>query len=68
MPDPTTGLDDGMLMSSGLTPSTGHQHSSRESKNMEVSKIAAHIRFSKDIGGSWKSLRAGEVCQPTSTY
>ena len=23
---------------------------------MEVSKIAAHIRFSKDIGGSWKSL------------
>ncbi len=23
---------------------------------MEVNKIAAHIRFSKDIGGSWKSL------------
>ena len=23
---------------------------------MELSKIAAHIRFSKDIGGSWKSL------------
>ncbi len=23
---------------------------------MEVNKIAAHIRFSKDIGGSWKSV------------
>ena len=23
---------------------------------MEVSKISANIRFSKDIGGSWKSL------------
>ena len=23
---------------------------------MQISKIAAHVRFSKDIGGSWKSL------------
>jgi len=23
---------------------------------MEVNKISAHIRFSKDIGGSWKSV------------
>ena len=26
---------------------------------MEVNKISAHIRFSKDIGGSWKSLELG---------
>ncbi len=26
---------------------------------MEVSKIAAQIRFSKDIGGSWKSIELG---------
>jgi len=23
---------------------------------MQISKIAAHVRFSKDIGGSWKSV------------
>ena len=26
---------------------------------MEVSKISTHIRFSKDIGGSWKSIELG---------
>ena len=26
---------------------------------MEVNKIAAHIRYSKDIGGSWKSVELG---------
>ena len=26
---------------------------------MEVNKIAASIRFSKDIGGSWKSVELG---------
>ncbi len=32
---------------------------------MEVSKIAAHIRFSKDIGGSWKSLELAAEAEVT---
>ncbi len=32
---------------------------------MEVSKIAAHIRFSKDIGDSWKSLELAAEAEVT---
>ena len=32
---------------------------------MEVNKIAAHIRFSKDIGGSWKSLELAAEAELT---
>ena len=28
---------------------------------MEVSKISANIRFSNDIGGSWKSLELASL-------
>jgi hypothetical protein len=32
---------------------------------MEVSKISANIRFSKDIGGSWKSLELAAEAEVT---
>ena len=32
---------------------------------MEVNKIAAHIGFSKDIGGSWKSLELAAEAELT---
>ncbi len=32
---------------------------------MEVSKISAHIRYSKDIGSSWKSLELAAEAELT---
>ncbi len=32
---------------------------------MQISKIAAHIRYSKDIGGSWKSVELAAEAEVT---